>query len=170
MNSRELYCYAMALHTHQQHPHVHLVVKAEGFDGRRLHIDKAMLREWRRDYAGMMREQGIAANATPRAVRGRSKGAERDGRYRMRKRRNSRAIRERTEDVARELMRSGTVRDPGHAKLAETRKAVVAGWLEVAALLERQGNAGLAFFKRWAGSPPSLCFASWDGFGQWDHF
>ena len=36
--------YAMALHTHQQHPHVHLVVKAEGHDGRRLHIDKARLR------------------------------------------------------------------------------------------------------------------------------
>ena len=37
------YRYVMALHTHQQHPHVHLVVKAEGTDGRRLHIDKAML-------------------------------------------------------------------------------------------------------------------------------
>jgi hypothetical protein len=48
--------YAMALHTHQQHPHVHLVVKAEGIGGRRLHIDKAMLREWRQDFARMMRE------------------------------------------------------------------------------------------------------------------
>lgn len=39
--------YALALHTHQKHPHVHLVVKAEREDGRgRLHIDKAMLREW----------------------------------------------------------------------------------------------------------------------------
>lgn len=136
--------YAMALHTHQRHPHVHLVVKAEGLDGRRLHIDKAMLRAWRRDYARMMREQGIAANATPRAVRGRSKGAERDGRYRARKRGSSRAIREKAEDVARELMRSGTIQDPGHAKLAETRKAVVAGWLGVAAVLDRQGEAGLA--------------------------
>ena len=32
--------YAMALHTDQQHPHVHLVVKAESELGRRLHIDK----------------------------------------------------------------------------------------------------------------------------------
>jgi hypothetical protein len=31
------YRYAMALHTHQQHPHVHLVVKAEDDHGRRLH-------------------------------------------------------------------------------------------------------------------------------------
>src|SRR6266480_926293 len=70
--------YAMALHTHQRHPHVHLVVKAEGIDGRRLHIDKAMLREWRQDFARMMREQGIAANATPRSVRGQTKRAAKD--------------------------------------------------------------------------------------------
>jgi hypothetical protein len=68
--------YVMALHTHQQHPHVHLVVKAERENGRgRLHIDKAMLREWRQDFAQMMREQGIAANATPRSVRGQTKPA-----------------------------------------------------------------------------------------------
>src|SRR5208283_479888 len=62
--------YAMVLHTHQQHPHVHLVVKAENELGRRLHIDKQLLRDWREDFARMMREQGIAANATPRAIRG----------------------------------------------------------------------------------------------------
>src|SRR6185312_11203671 len=33
---------------------------------------QAMLREWRQDFARMMREQGIAANATPRAVQGRN--------------------------------------------------------------------------------------------------
>lgn len=48
--------YAMAPHTHQQHPHVHLVVKAESETGPRLHIDKALLREWRQDFARMMRE------------------------------------------------------------------------------------------------------------------
>lgn len=35
--------YAMVLHTDQRHPHVHVVVKAESEDGRRLHIDKEML-------------------------------------------------------------------------------------------------------------------------------
>jgi hypothetical protein len=100
--------YAMALHTHQPHPHVHLVVKAEREDGRgRLHIDKAMLREWRQDFARMMRDQGIAANATPRVIRGPTKR---------------------------------TVRDPGHAKLEETRKAIVAGWLRMADTLEAQGE------------------------------
>jgi len=61
--------YAMVLHTDQQHPHVHMVVKAEGNDGQRLHVDKARLRQWREDFARMMREPGIAANATPRVAR-----------------------------------------------------------------------------------------------------
>jgi len=138
------YRYAMALHIHQEHPHVHIVVKAEGLDASRLHIDKAMLREWRQDFARMMRDQGIAADATPRAVRGRSKGGERDGRYRTKRWRTSHALREKAEGVARELAASGTIRDAAHAKLAETRKAVVAGWLGVAALLDKQGENALA--------------------------
>jgi hypothetical protein len=138
------YRYAMALHTHQEHPHVHIMVKAEGLNASRLHIDKAMLREWRQDFARMMRDQGIAANATPRLVRGRSKRSERDGHYRAKNRRSSYAVRDKVESVARELAGSGTIRDPAHAKLAATRKAVVAGWLGVAALLDKQGDATLA--------------------------
>jgi hypothetical protein len=63
----------MVLHTDQQHPHVHMVVKAEGEHGQRLHIDKTMLRTWREELARLMRVQGIAANATPRAIRGRNR-------------------------------------------------------------------------------------------------
>src|SRR6185437_794837 len=96
-------CSTTLLHTHQRHPHVHLVVKAESLDAPRLHIDKAMLREWRQDFARMMRDQGISANATPRAVRGHSKGAERDCHYRTRRRGSSFALRETLEGVAREL-------------------------------------------------------------------
>lgn len=136
--------YAMALHTHQQHPHVHLVVKAEGLDGRRLHIDKAMLREWREDFARMMRDQGVAANATPRSVRGRSKGTEREDRYQTRRRGTSTAFRERFQSVKRELVDTKVIRDPAHGKLAATRKAVVAGWMAVAEMLERQDHQLLA--------------------------
>lgn len=138
------YRYAMALHTHQGHSHVHLLVKAEGLNVPRLHVNKAMLREWRQDFARMMRDQGISANATPRDVRGHSKGAERDCHYRTRRRGSSFALREKVQGVARELAMSGTIRDPAHTKLAETRKAIVAGWLAVAALLDHQGNAVLA--------------------------
>jgi hypothetical protein len=137
--------YAMALHTHQQHPHVHLVVKAESEDGRRrLHIDKAMLREWRQDFARMMRDQGIAANATSRVVRGQSKRAVRDAAYRAKGRQSSTALREQIQSVATELSKTGTIRDPAHPRLAETRKAVVSGWMGVAAALDAQGEITLA--------------------------
>jgi hypothetical protein len=51
---------------HQQHPHVHLIVKAENEPGQRQHIERAMLRNWREHFARPMCEQGAAANATPR--------------------------------------------------------------------------------------------------------
>src|SRR5665213_616275 len=66
--------YAMVLHTDQDHPHVHLVVKAVSADGRRLNIRKATLRGWRQQFAAHLRAQGIAANATERAVRGQVRG------------------------------------------------------------------------------------------------
>jgi len=136
--------YALVLHTHQEHPHVHLVVKAEGADGRRLHIDKAMLREWRQDFARLMRAQGVAANATPRTVRGQSKRAERDAAYRTRRRGSSYALRARVDSIAQELATTRTIHDPAHKKLAETRKAVLAGWEGVAAALDAQGQIELA--------------------------
>ena len=53
--------YAMVLHTDQDHPHVHVVVKAESEQGERLYIRKATLRQWRQDFAACLREQGVAA-------------------------------------------------------------------------------------------------------------
>jgi hypothetical protein len=133
--------YVMALHTHQHHPHVHLVVKAEREDGRgRLHIDKAMLREWRQDFARMMREQGIPANATPRSIRGQTKRATRDTFYRTRQRGECYALREKLDGVVRELSQTKTISDPARARLLETREAVVASWNAVAAKLEAQGE------------------------------
>jgi Relaxase/Mobilisation nuclease domain len=136
--------YAMALHTHQQHPHVHLVIKAEGLEGRRLHIDKAMLREWREDFARMMRDQGIAANATPRAVRGQGRKGLPAAAYQTQSHGRSHAIRAQVESIARELKSTGAVRDPARNKLAETRKAIVAGWKAVADALDAQGEIVLA--------------------------
>ena len=136
--------YAMTLHTHQQHPHVHLVVKAEAIEGRRLHIDKAMLREWREDFARMMRDQGVAANATPRAVRGQGKKGMPPAAYQPTRHGRSYALRARVESIAHELQSTGAVRDPAHSKLAETRKAIVAGWKAVADALDAQGEIVLA--------------------------
>jgi predicted DNA-binding transcriptional regulator AlpA len=116
--------YVMVLHTHQEHPHVHLVVKAEGHDGRRLHIDKVMLREWREDFARLMRAQGVAANATPRIMRGRSKRSRKDAVYRTQPSR-SHALRARVHSIATELSETGAVTDPARATLLKTRKAVI---------------------------------------------
>jgi hypothetical protein len=136
--------YAMALHTHQQHPHVHLVVKAEGTDGRRLHIDKAMLREWRQDFAQEMRKQGIAANATPRSVRGQMKRAAKDVFYRTQRRGHSYALREKLDGIVRELRTTTPVTDPARARLLETRRALIEGWNAVASRLEDQGEIVLS--------------------------
>jgi hypothetical protein len=135
--------YAMALHTHQQHPHVHLVVKAEGIDGQRLHIDKAMLRGWRQDFARMMRDQGMAANATPRAARGQTKRASPNSFYRTRRRGSSYALQEQIDVVKRELRETRTISDPARVRLLETRKTVVAAWIAIASKLEAQGNIDL---------------------------
>ena len=48
------------------------------------------------------------------------------------------------ESITRELSKTRTVRDPAHAKLAETRRSVVAGWIEIAATLDAQGEMILA--------------------------
>ena len=134
----------MVLHTDQQHPHVHMVVKSESEEGRRLHIDKAMLRAWREEFARLMREQGVAANATPRVIRGRNKGKTRDAIYRAWQRGASNVVRERVTDIAKQLMLTGSFHDPARAKLFETRKSVVTGWLYIADALDLQSEGTLA--------------------------
>jgi hypothetical protein len=67
--------YLMALHhpgndEGTKQPHVHLTVKARGYDGARLNPKKADLQEWRELFAKKMREQGYDVEATPRRSRG----------------------------------------------------------------------------------------------------
>ncbi len=49
--------YALALHTDEPHPHVHVVMKAISEEGERLNIRKATLREWRKAFARHLRNQ-----------------------------------------------------------------------------------------------------------------
>jgi len=74
--------YAMALHTDDDHPHVHVVLKAISEQGERLNIRKATLRFWRAQFAANLRELGVDANATERAVRGQDKSGKPVGVYR----------------------------------------------------------------------------------------
>jgi type IV secretory pathway VirD2 relaxase len=136
--------YAMALHTDQGHPHVHVVVKAMSERGERLNIYKATLREWRRDFAHYLREFGVEANATERAVRGGHHQNRKAGIYRAAARGESTFMRHRVDEIARET-RSGNVRaESGHARLGQTRGEVEKGWRAFAALMDQQGERAVA--------------------------
>jgi hypothetical protein len=136
--------YAMVLHTDEPHPHVHIVVRAMGYDGRRLRIRKDTLREWRREFARHLREQGVAANATERAVRGVTEPRKTDGVYRAGLRGLSTHWRQRAEAVVRELASGESKVEPGRTRLLETRRDIVRGWGEIADILVRQGEVELA--------------------------
>ena len=136
--------YAMVLHTDQGHPHVHLVVKAQSEDGQRLTIRKATLREWREDFAVYLRELGVAANATPAALRGKPKDRKKDGIYRALKRGQSTFMRRKVERVAEELQHGRLVPESGKAKLLTIRGGVVEDWSTTAALLSALGHESLA--------------------------
>lgn len=136
--------YALVLHTDEPHPHVHLVVKAVSEQGVRLNIRKATLREWRREFARHLRDQGIAANATERAVRAENRTHKKDGIYRAAERGESAHMRRRTEAVAAELLKGVVRLEPGASKLVETRTRVERGWRAASDILVDQGFADLA--------------------------
>ncbi len=134
--------YAMALHTDQEHPHVHLVVRAMGNNGRRLRIDKQKLRDWRTQFAEQLRAQGIEANATPAWVRGRLSKGPRDGLYRATTRG---AVRGTWEKPRRE-----SVNEQGLSpKAAATQKAIQEAWRDLRYLLIAEGEHGLADDVMW---------------------
>jgi hypothetical protein len=136
--------YAMVLHTDEPHPHVHVVVKAIGYDGRRLNIRRATLREWRRDFARHLRAQGVDANATDKVVRGSTRPKLSDEAYRVMERG---ASRHNHEDVS-GVQRTTASEALAMSALRRTRTAVERGWAAVAELLDRQGQQDLAWSVR----------------------
>lgn len=138
------YRHLMALHVDQGHPHVHMVVKAVSEQGARLYIRPHTLREWRQDFAQHLRDLGIEANATERAVRGETRTTKLVGIYRALLRGQSAHIRARAETAARELAAGGLKPEPGQRVLFKTRRTVIDGWQGLADVLERGGNPQLA--------------------------
>jgi hypothetical protein len=136
--------YVMVLHTDEPHPHVHMVVKAVSEQGVRLNIRKATLREWRREFARHLREQGVAANATERVVRGETRMPKKDGIYRAMRRGESSHMRERVRAVAAEAGNGKGRTESGRSKLVATRLEVVKGWRELEGLLMLEGHTELA--------------------------
>jgi hypothetical protein len=136
--------YALVLHTDEPHPHVHLVVKAVNEQGERLNIRKANLREWRREFARHLRDQGIAANATERAVRGESRTPKKDGIYRAAQRGESSHTLARAEAVASELSKANLRVEAGGTKMLNTYAEVERGWRAISDILSREGKSDLA--------------------------
>jgi MobA/VirD2-like, nuclease domain len=136
--------YVMALHTDEPHPHVHLVLKARSEEGQRLYLRKATLRQWREGFARHLRALGVAANATPRYVRGETKPRKSDGIYRAMLRGESTHLRRRVEAVHGELVKGKLQVESGKAKLIRTRQEVQRGWQAVSDELTRQGHPEIA--------------------------
>jgi hypothetical protein len=132
--------YAMALHTDDDHPHVHVVLKARSEQGWRLNIKKATLRAWRQQFASNLRELGVAANATERAVRGETKTHRSDGAWRAANREGSTLIQEQERRILREWSGGRLTFGNGEEKLERTREAVLDGWRGVSARLKADGE------------------------------
>jgi hypothetical protein len=62
--------YVMVLHTHQANLHVHISMRAEGRDGKRLNPRQEDLNRWRETFAEMLRDRAIEAEASSQATRG----------------------------------------------------------------------------------------------------
>jgi len=136
--------YVMALHIDEPHPHVHVVLKARSEDGQRLYLRKATLRQWREGFAHHLRALGVAANATPRHVRGETRPRKSDGIYRAMSRGESTHFRKRVEAVHGELVKGKLQVESGKAKLIRTRQEVRHGWQAVSDKLTRQGQPEIA--------------------------
>ena len=136
--------YALVLHTDEPHPHVHLVVKAVSERGERLNIRKATLREWRREFARHLRNQGIAANATERAVRGQSRPHKKDGIYRASLRGESRHMQGRVHSGASDIARGSLGSEAGKDTLMDTRRHINGGWRALRDLAMSQRHPVLA--------------------------
>lgn len=134
--------YAMVLHVDEPHPHVHLVVKAQGEDGERLYIRKPTLRRWREQFAANLRELGVSANATERAVRGVPGTRKRDEIYRAAERGDSTFMRDRMKRVTRVGL--VPIRDEGKTTILSTRERIVDGWRRVGQGLRTMGYPYLA--------------------------
>lgn len=136
--------YALVLHTDEPHPHVHMVVKAVSEQGVRLNIKKATIREWRSEFARHLRELGVPANATERAVRGEIRTHMRDGIYRAIRRGESTHMRGRVERVATELAKGSLCIETGNTTLLNTRQEALRGWKAIGSRLRQGGKPHLA--------------------------
>jgi hypothetical protein len=136
--------YAFVLHTDEDHPHVHLVLKAVSEEGARLNIRKATLRYWRSEFGRNLRLLGVPANATERAVRGEYRKAKKDGVYRAALRGDSSHMRTQADSAASSLTTGKFRVEPGNCRVLETRTRIDDSWRKISRNLASEGRHDLA--------------------------
>lgn len=155
--------YILALHTRDtdpaddppEHPHVHLILRAEDVNGRRIHIRKTDLRSWREDFASQLRARGIEANATSRAERGQSFKSKSGAEWHV-QRRYEEALRQgrnpdppkartaRFQEAAKELQDGLSETKPWETAMAARRRDVLRDLAINATKLRQEGDNELA--------------------------
>ena len=145
--------FMMVLHAHDTdphqnapaHPHVHLVVKAEDRDRRRLEFRADTLHIWRESFAEQLRKQGIAANASRRYERGVSQKSKSAAEYHIGKRQGaSLVLARRFAEAGAELQRGDTKPKPWELAMAARRRDVERELAAKAAQLHQDGDLTLA--------------------------
>mgnify|MGYP000852034938 CR=1 FL=1 len=130
--------YILVQHEDENHPHVHVCVKARGFDGTRLNPRKADLQRWREYFAEKLREQGIEANATRRPVRFVTKKHTRQQILHMEKSgRKTNALNAQREAVYSELKEGKKQPNPLREKIIDTRASIKKAYSEITNVLSR---------------------------------
>nr|WP_047577008.1 relaxase/mobilization nuclease domain-containing protein [Methylobacterium sp. ZNC0032] len=133
--------YVFVQHLDDKHPHVHLTVRSQGYDGKRLNPRKADLATWRERFAGELRLRGVAAEATPRRTRGKVRKYDKGTVVALRRR----GVVPETDKGARaDVVRSATAGVSGprlwEAKARERQAKIRDQYLDHAKDLERTGK------------------------------
>ncbi len=130
--------YLMVLHTDTAHPHVHVAVRAQGFDLTWLKRSKADLQEWRESFAQQMRDQGIEAEATPRRSRGVVQKSKSQAMHHLSKTpKRSKVIGQKAEEAIRELDGQLAADDrPWEAALVAQQRKIRSAYSDIARNLQ----------------------------------
>lgn len=129
------------LHTDEKHPHVHLAVKTLGYDGKRLHIKKGDPQRWREHWAEKLRDRGIEAEATPRAVRGVVRKSARQPHLHMRKEGRAPEV---YKARARDALEGNPKDRPWELKIQERQQFIRGTWERAETELKKEGRSAEA--------------------------
>ncbi len=136
--------YVFVRHDDTDHPHCHLTLNAHGHDGRRLNPRKADLQAWRESFAQCLREQGVAAEASPRRTRGVVKKGKKQAVRHAEAAGRSTVARAKVDEAIEAASGRTAVERPWEAATARKQEQVREGWGKVAERLEAAGSAQAA--------------------------